>query len=83
MLRAAALVARAEMLALDPNADVLNVVRLNNLASRILRVLNIRIGAPPKNTTPAGLRLARERWDANDEAKGATMKENHGRRAAD
>ena len=39
MLRAAALVARAEALALDPNADVGEVVKLNNLANRILRLL--------------------------------------------
>jgi hypothetical protein len=39
MLRAAALVARAEALALDPNADVGEVVKLNNLAGRALRSL--------------------------------------------
>jgi hypothetical protein len=39
MLRAAALVARAEALALDPNADVNQVVKLNNLAGRALRSL--------------------------------------------
>ena len=39
MSRAAALVARAETLALDPNADVSEVVKLNNLANRDLRQL--------------------------------------------
>jgi hypothetical protein len=45
MLRAAALVARAEALALDPNADVNEVVKLNNLVSRALRSLPGERGA--------------------------------------
>jgi hypothetical protein len=86
MLRAAALVARAEALALDPHSDPNVVVKVNNLASRILRVLNIRlVESAPRKTTPVGLRLARERWAANDEAKGATVKDTNsdGRRTAD
>ena len=39
MKRAAGLVARAEAVALDPNADINEVVKLNNLANRILRSL--------------------------------------------
>jgi hypothetical protein len=64
MLRAAALVARAEALALDANADVLDVVRLNNLASRTLRVLGIRIEAAPKKTAAAALAqsMRQARW---------------------
>jgi hypothetical protein len=45
MLRAAALVARAEALALDPNADVGEVVKLNNLVARALRSLPGERGA--------------------------------------
>src|SRR5438874_652192 len=72
MLRAAALVARAEALALDPNANVADVVKLNNLASRTLRVLGIRIEAAPKKAAPAGLRFARERWAAEETKKAKT-----------
>jgi hypothetical protein len=72
MLRAAALVARAEALALDPNANVADVVKLNNLASRTLRVLGIRIEAAPKKAAPAGLRFARERWAAEEAKKAKT-----------
>ena len=41
MLRAAALVARAEALALDPGADVTELVKVNNLAARALRTLGL------------------------------------------
>jgi hypothetical protein len=62
MRRAAALVARAEMLALDPNANVADVVKLNNLAGRTLRAFGIRIEASPKKTALGGLTIARARW---------------------
>jgi hypothetical protein len=48
MLRSAALVARAEALALDPSADVNEVVKLNNLAARALRALGIKTERPEK-----------------------------------
>src|SRR5712672_3391551 len=48
MLRSAALVARAEALALDPRADVNEVVKLNNLAARTLRALGIKTERPEK-----------------------------------
>jgi hypothetical protein len=70
MLRAAARVARAEALALDPNANVADVVKLNNLAARSLRALGVRVEPVPPKTTPAGLTIARARWAA-EEAKRA------------
>jgi hypothetical protein len=62
MVRSAALVARAEALALDPNADVNEVVKLNNLAARTLRALGIRAVEPPAPKKSGGLALARQRW---------------------
>ena len=47
ILRAAALVARAEAAALDPNADIHQVIRINNLANRILRSLGFKFAPPP------------------------------------
>jgi hypothetical protein len=61
MLRSAALVARAEALALDPSADVNEVVKLNNLAARTLRALGIRAVEPPQ-AKARGLEVARQRW---------------------
>jgi hypothetical protein len=61
ILRAAALVARAEAAALDPNADIHQVIRINNLANRILRSLGFKFAPPPKRS--GGLALARQRWE--------------------
>jgi hypothetical protein len=82
MLRAAALVARAEALALDPNADVTDVVKLNNLAARTLRALGIKIEPVPPKTTPAGLQRARARWAADEQAKAAQAVEDAGEATA-
>jgi hypothetical protein len=72
MLRSAALVARAEALALDPSADVNEVVKLNNLAARTLRALGIKTEQqPPKRS--GGLALARQRWA--EDAEKAKAKE--------
>jgi hypothetical protein len=48
MLRAAALIARAEALALDPSADVSELVKLNNLADRALRALGLKRKREPE-----------------------------------
>jgi hypothetical protein len=71
MLRAAALVARAEALALDPNADVADVVKLNNLASRTLRVLNLKIEPASSRTVSRVQELRRARWEEQDAAEAA------------
>jgi hypothetical protein len=71
MLRSAGLVARAEALALDPNADVNEVVKLNNLAARTLRALGIRAAEPPAKARGNGLELARQCW-AEAEKKAET-----------
>jgi hypothetical protein len=62
MLRSAALVARAEALALDPSADVNEVVKLNNLAARTLRALGIKTERPEKPPPPrfSPMRAVRE-----------------------
>jgi hypothetical protein len=71
MLRSAALVARAEALALDPNADVNKVVKLNNLAARTLRSLGIKT-APAKAPPREFLEMRRQRWAAQErQAKAA------------
>jgi hypothetical protein len=70
MLRAAALVARAEALALDPRADVNELVKLNNLAGRALRLLGLKTEPPPAKAR--GLALARQRWAETEKAKKAT-----------
>jgi hypothetical protein len=73
MLRAAALVARAETAALDPNADVSEVVKLNNLAGRALRSLpgerRAKLAASLRT-----LELRRERWAGQDRARKAAEK---------
>jgi hypothetical protein len=66
MLRSAALVARAEALALDPNADVNKVVKLNNLAARTLRSLGIKT-APGKAPPREFLEMRRQRWAAQEQ----------------
>jgi hypothetical protein len=66
MLRAAALVARAEALALDPSADVNELVKLNNLASRALRLLGIKVEQPPAKASRV-LAVRRERWAAQEQ----------------
>jgi hypothetical protein len=55
MLRAAALVARAEALALDPGADVTELVKVNNLAARALRALPNRRRNPNDSLDPDAL----------------------------
>jgi hypothetical protein len=66
MLRAAALVARAEAAALDPTMPVAELTKLVNLARRAQQQLPFR---PPK---PRGLpRLTRARWDEAEKAKQA------------
>jgi hypothetical protein len=71
ILRAAALVARAEAAALDPNADIHQVIRINNLANRILRSLGFKFAPPPAKAR--GLELSRARW-AEQAAREAARK---------
>jgi hypothetical protein len=63
MLRAAALVARAEAAALDPTMPVAELTKLVNLARRAQQQLPLR---PVK---PRGLLRARARWEADEQAK--------------
>jgi hypothetical protein len=67
MLRAAALVARAEAAALDPTMPVAELTKLVNLARRAQQQLPLR---PPK---PRGLQRARARWEADEKAKAAAQ----------
>jgi hypothetical protein len=71
MLRAAALVARAEALALDPNADVTELVKVNNLAGRTLRSLGIRIAPPVSRTAARVAELREARWAEQDRQRAA------------
>jgi hypothetical protein len=72
ILRAAALVARAEAAALDPNADIHQVIRINNLANRILRSLGFKFAPPPASGGDGGLTIARARWEEQRKAREAT-----------
>jgi hypothetical protein len=65
MLRAAALVARAEAAALDPTMPVAELTKLVNLARRAQQQLPLRL------VKPRGLLRARERWEADEKAKAA------------
>jgi hypothetical protein len=65
MLRAAALVARAEAAVMDPTMPVAELTKLVNLARRAQQQLPLR---PVK---PRGLLRARERWEADEKAKAA------------
>jgi hypothetical protein len=58
MLRAAALVARAEAAALDPTMPVAELTKLVNIADRAIRGLKIE----PASGPPRGLLRARARW---------------------
>jgi hypothetical protein len=58
-------VARAEAAALDPNADIHQVIRINNLANRILRSLGFKFA--PQTPKARGLEVARQRWAENAE----------------
>jgi hypothetical protein len=60
ILRAAALVARAEAAALDPNADIHQVIRINNLANRILRSLGFKFAPPPPPPRFSPMKVLRE-----------------------
>jgi hypothetical protein len=55
MSRTAGLVARAEALALDPGADVTELVKVNNLAARALRALPNRRRNPNDALDPDAL----------------------------
>jgi hypothetical protein len=65
MLRAAALVARAEAASLDPNMDVGELTKLVNSADRAVRRLGVRVEtlAPQR-----ALQRARRRWDEAEQA---------------
>jgi hypothetical protein len=74
MLRAAALVARAEAAALDPNMDVGELTKLVNIADRAVRRLGFRAIAAERPARPAAARvleLRRQRWEEAAEAKAA------------
>jgi hypothetical protein len=67
MLRAAALVARAEAAALDPTMPVAELTKLVNIADRAIRGLKIE----PASGPPRGLLRARARWEEAEQAKAA------------
>jgi hypothetical protein len=74
MLRAAALVARAEVAALDPNMDVGELTKLVNIADRAVRRLGFRAIAAERSAGPVAARvleLRRQRWEEAVEAKAA------------
>jgi hypothetical protein len=67
MLRAAALVARAEAAALDPTMPVAELTKLVNIADRAVRGLRLEARTGP----PRGLLRARRRWAEAEQAKAA------------
>jgi hypothetical protein len=67
MLRAAALVARAEAAALDPTMPVAELTKLVNIAARATRGLKLEARPVPAR----GLLRARQRWAAAEQAKAA------------
>jgi hypothetical protein len=74
LLRAAALVARAEMAALDPMMPVAELTKLINIADRSVR--RLPLDGLRRRPTPAGLTFARARWDADEQARAATATDN-------
>jgi hypothetical protein len=70
MLRAAALVARAEAAALDPNMDVAELTKLTNIAARAERRLGFSaIATAGRSAAARVLALRRQRWEADEKAK--------------
>jgi hypothetical protein len=69
MLRAAALVARAEAAALDPAVPVGELTKLVNIADRAVRRLGLKIEAA--SGPPRGLERARARWAQQESNKAA------------
>jgi hypothetical protein len=69
MLRAAALVARAETAALDPAVPVGELTKLVNIADRAVRRLGLKIEAA--SGPPRGLERARARWAQQESNKAA------------
>jgi hypothetical protein len=71
MLRAAALVARAEAAALDPEVPVGELTKLVNIADRAVRRLPIRQRPAGGRAAARVLELRRQRWEADERAKAA------------
>ena len=72
MLRAAALVARAEAAALDPTMSVAELTKLVNIADRAVRRLPLD-GSPRRSMST--LREVRQRWDLQAQGAKATRRQ--------